>query len=685
MRSARAKPWRRTSPRSTRAERLAFSRWCGAAWGECPTDPPRTAHDPIRSPSFVPRRTNHERCCHHRHSYGQTAQHRVPEGTVAPPRPSASGADLHDLRHPDPVPAHDRDLHAELEHPRARGQELPRLRPVRVVRRPFQLRHGVHRHPVAQRGGEHDRADHLGRRHQPADRVGTRGPAGPQVPRARSRPHLADRAVPGDAGRVGVGVEARAVQPRLRAAPRGAQLGVRSVRGRGAGDRLRVQHPDARDHRRARVAVDAVHDADPAGRAAVPARRRARGRQDRPRRRDPDLPLHHAAAPAAVHRAVRAARHDLRGADLRRDLHDHPGRTRVGDEQPALRDLPDDVPQVRVRRGRRGRCRGGDRHPRGGDLRAAHHLIAVHRGDVPMSVTQETSRNPFSPEDATVAQKRRRQRKVKDDTAASAGPGWAVLAWIVTLLFFAPVAWMVLTSLHSESDAATNPPSIFAPLTLSNYQAVFERGISSFLINSVTASVVSTLLVLLLAVPAAYALSIKPVEKWTDVMFFFLSTKFLPPIAALLPIYLIVKEAGMLDNVFTLVILYTSMNLPIAIWMMQSFLAEVPKEILEAAQVDGAGLTRTLLSIVAPIAMPGLAATSLICFIFSWNEFMFAVNLTATRASTAPIFLVGFISSQGLFLAKLCAAATLVSLPVLIAGFAAQDKLVRGLSLGAVK
>jgi sorbitol/mannitol transport system permease protein len=302
-----------------------------------------------------------------------------------------------------------------------------------------------------------------------------------------------------------------------------------------------------------------------------------------------------------------------------------------------------------------------------------------------MSVTQETSRNPFSPEDATIARKRRRQRKVKDDTAASAGPGWAVLAWIITLLFFAPVAWMVLTSLHSESDAATNPPSIFAPLTLSNYAAVFDRGISSFLINSATASIVSTLLVLLLAVPAAYALSIKPVEKWTDVMFFFLSTKFLPPIAALLPIYLIVKQANMLDNVFTLVILYTSMNLPIAIWMMQSFLAEVPKEILEAAQVDGAGLTRTLLSIVAPIAMPGLAATSLICFIFSWNEFMFAVNLTATRASTAPIFLVGFISSQGLFLAKLCAAATLVSLPVLIAGFAAQDKLVRGLSLGAVK
>jgi sorbitol/mannitol transport system permease protein len=222
-------------------------------------------------------------------------------------------------------------------------------------------------------------------------------------------------------------------------------------------------------------------------------------------------------------------------------------------------------------------------------------------------------------------------------------------------------------------------------LTFSEYGAVFNRGIASFLINSATASIVSTLLVIALAVPAAYALSIKPVHKWTDVMFFFLSTKFLPPIAALLPIYLIVKQVGALDNVFTLVILYTSMNLPIAVWMMQSFLAEVPREILEAAQVDGAGLTRILTQIVAPIAAPGLAATSLICFIFSWNEFMFAVNLTATRAATAPIFLVGFISSQGLFLAKLCAAATVVSLPVLIAGFAAQDKLVRGLSLGAVK
>ena len=279
----------------------------------------------------------------------------------------------------------------------------------------------------------------------------------------------------------------------------------------------------------------------------------------------------------------------------------------------------------------------------------------------------------------------RRRRAKGRDTEEKVGPLWTASAWIVTLVFFAPVAWMVLTSLHIEADAATNPPSILAPITFENYGALFDRDVLPYLINSLIASVVSTLLVLVLSIPAAYALSIRPVEKWTDVMFFFLSTKFLPPIAALLPIYLIVQNAGMLDNIFTLVILYTSMNLPIAVWMMRSFLVEVPIAILESASLDGAGLLRTLISVVAPIAAPGIAATSLICFIFSWNEFMFAVNLTSVEAATSPIFLVGFISSQGLFLAKLCAAATLVSLPVLIAGFAAQDKLVRGLSLGAVK
>jgi sorbitol/mannitol transport system permease protein len=168
-------------------------------------------------------------------------------------------------------------------------------------------------------------------------------------------------------------------------------------------------------------------------------------------------------------------------------------------------------------------------------------------------------------------------------------------------------------------------------------------------------------------------------------MFFFLSTKMLPVVAGLLPIYLIAQNLHLLDNIYFLVILYTSMNLPIAVWMMRSFLAEVPAEMLEAASLDGAGLMRQMVSVIVPIVLPGIAATSLICFIFSWNELLFARVLTGTVAQTAPVFLTSFVTSQGLFLAKVCAAAVAVSLPVIVAGFAAQDKLVQGLSMGAVK
>jgi sorbitol/mannitol transport system permease protein len=263
----------------------------------------------------------------------------------------------------------------------------------------------------------------------------------------------------------------------------------------------------------------------------------------------------------------------------------------------------------------------------------------------------------------------------------------SLLAWIVGILFVLPVLWMVLTSFHSEADAATNPPAVFAPLTLEGYREFFGGGASPWppLLNSLTASVVSTLLVLLLAIPAAYALSIKPVKKWTDVLFFFLSTKMLPIVAGLLPIYLFAQNAGLLDNIWLLIVFYTSMNLPIAVWMMRSFLSEVPVEMLEAAAMDGAGLVKTMRSVIAPVVMPGIAATALICFIFSWNELLFARVLTATVAETAPVFLTSFVTSQGLFLAQLCAAAFVVSLPVLVAGFAAQDKLVQGLSLGSVK
>ncbi|WP_181779633.1 carbohydrate ABC transporter permease [Pseudonocardia pini] len=267
-----------------------------------------------------------------------------------------------------------------------------------------------------------------------------------------------------------------------------------------------------------------------------------------------------------------------------------------------------------------------------------------------------------------------------------AGPALlTVLTWIVGIGFFFPILWMVLTAFKKEADAYTSPPSLFFTPTLEQFETVFSSGIGPYLLNSLFATVMSTVFVLLLAVPAAYAVSLRPVKKTQDVLFFFISTKMLPVVAAIVPIYVVVNNIGMLDNIWTLVVLYTAMNLPIAVWMMRSFFQEVPKELLEAASMDGASLWRSMREVVLPVVSPGIAATSLICVIFAWNEFFFAVNLTAATAATVPVFLVGFITSEGLYFAKLCAAATMCALPVVVAGWIAQNKLVQGLSFGAVK
>ena len=168
-------------------------------------------------------------------------------------------------------------------------------------------------------------------------------------------------------------------------------------------------------------------------------------------------------------------------------------------------------------------------------------------------------------------------------------------------------------------------------------------------------------------------------------LFFFISTKMLPVVGAIIPLYVIARDLHVLDHLRLLIVLYAAMNLPIAVWMLRSFLLEVPREVIEAARVDGAGVVRQMRSVIIPIISPGLAATALICFIFAWNEFFLAVNLTTVNGATVPIYLVGFVQPEGPFLAHLSAAATIACLPVLLAGWAAQDKLVRGLSMGAVK
>jgi sorbitol/mannitol transport system permease protein len=262
---------------------------------------------------------------------------------------------------------------------------------------------------------------------------------------------------------------------------------------------------------------------------------------------------------------------------------------------------------------------------------------------------------------------------------------WGAVAWIVGLGFFFPVFWMVLTSFKQEGDAATSPPTLFFTPTLDQYGKVFDQGIGPAMLNSVWATGISTLLVLLLGTPAAFALSLRPVRKTQDALFFFMSTKMLPIVAAILPLYVIVSNIGLLDNIWALVILYTSMNLPIAVWMMRSFFLEVPGELLEAASLDGASLWRSVREVILPLVSPGIAATALICVIFAWNEFFFAVNLTAVNAQTMPVYLVGFIAGEGQYWAVLSAAATMAALPVILCGWFAQNKLVRGLSFGAIK
>jgi sorbitol/mannitol transport system permease protein len=266
-----------------------------------------------------------------------------------------------------------------------------------------------------------------------------------------------------------------------------------------------------------------------------------------------------------------------------------------------------------------------------------------------------------------------------------AGTFLSALGWIVGLALFFPVFWMVLTAFKQERDAFTSPPKFFFKPTLDQFDAVLNGGLQTALLNSLWATVGSTALVIALGLPAAYALSIRPIEKWQDALFFFLSTRMLPVVGAIVPIYIIARDIHMLDNIWTLVVLYTAMNLPIAVWMLRSFMSEVPTEVLEASRVDGATLRQEATKVLFPMIAPGIAASALICVIFAWNEFLLAVTLTAVRAQTVPVYLVSFITSEGAFWARLSAAATLAAIPVLLAGWVAQRYLVRGLTLGAIK
>jgi sorbitol/mannitol transport system permease protein len=262
-------------------------------------------------------------------------------------------------------------------------------------------------------------------------------------------------------------------------------------------------------------------------------------------------------------------------------------------------------------------------------------------------------------------------------------------AWLAAVIFFFPVFWMVLSSFKEEQDANTSPKLIFSP-TLDRYSDVTSNPegtlrFSEAATNSVIVVVLSTLIVLALAIPAAYALAIRPVPRWRDVLFFFISTKFLPIVASILPIWVLANHFDKLNTRTVLVVLYTAINLPLAIWMLRSFFMEVPRELIEAADIDGAKLRGQLTSIVLPIAAPGIAATALLCVIFAWNEYFYAVQLNPASGSTVPQWVTTTISTRGNFLAKLSAASVLACIPVVLAGWLAQRRMIRGLSMGAIK
>jgi len=264
--------------------------------------------------------------------------------------------------------------------------------------------------------------------------------------------------------------------------------------------------------------------------------------------------------------------------------------------------------------------------------------------------------------------------------------GWAALTYLVVFLLIFPVLWMVITAFKEEVAAIAIPPTLFFVPTLSQFALAFNGGFSAYLFNSAVASLVSTALALILGIPAAYAMVFQMRKKSSDDMLFFvLSTRFLPFAAILIPLFVIITRLNLLDNLLTLIIVYTAMNLPLIIWMSRSYFMDLPKEVLEGAWLDGATTLQTMIRIVVPMAAPGLAAAALLSIIFAWNDFFFAVTLTYTNSPTLPIMVATFTSNEGLFLAKVSALATMIILVPVLIGIYAQKHLVHGLTGGALK
>ena len=262
-----------------------------------------------------------------------------------------------------------------------------------------------------------------------------------------------------------------------------------------------------------------------------------------------------------------------------------------------------------------------------------------------------------------------------------------LLAWSIGLLIFFPIFWTVLTSFKTESEAIQLPPKLYDfEWTTENYAIVQERSdYLRFAMNSIYLAVGSTLFALLIAIPSAWAMAFAPSKKTKDLLMWMLSTKMMPPVGALIPIYLIFRDLGLLDTRFGIITVLMLLNLPIIIWMLYTYFKEIPGEILEASRMDGASLLKELVYVLTPMALPGIASTLLLNIILAWNEAFWTLALTTKDAAPLTQFIASYSAPEGLFWAKLSAASTMAIAPILVLGWFSQKQLVRGLTFGAVK
>ncbi len=265
--------------------------------------------------------------------------------------------------------------------------------------------------------------------------------------------------------------------------------------------------------------------------------------------------------------------------------------------------------------------------------------------------------------------------------------GVTALAWLVGFLIFFPILWTFLTSFKSELDAFSMPPKfLFFQWTTENYVEVQSR--SNYLLfayNSIVLSIGANVVGLLIAVPAAWSMAFAPTKRTKDVLLWMLSTKMMPGVGVLVPIYLLFRDFHLLDNRLGIGFVLLMLNLPILVWMLYTYFKEIPVDILEAARMDGASLFNEIVYVLTPMSVPGIASTMLLAIILSWNEAFWTLNLTTFNAAPLTAFIASYSAPEGLFWAKLSAASTLAIAPILVLGWFSQKQLVRGLTFGAVK